>query len=232
LNITKEEYNDNVSAVIEHKFNYNNSNRSADVALLHNKKIKYIFEICHKNPTKEENRPEPWFEIKAETLINETNSGENINEEGELNIECIRDYKCGWCKDKAEYDRKKQLDVFEKFQIREKEQQHEKKELLNMSKEDEMIIQKQRIIELNRKLEKEIEIRKQNEEKKREGELLRKFLIKDNKCGMCNINFCKCDKPNFVNNEYNRTICNSCKKYKCMCIKITEFFKKNNIKDL
>lgn len=250
LNITKEEYNDNVSAVIEHKFNYNNSNRSADVALLHNKQIKYIFEICYKNPTKEENRPEPWFEIKAETLINETNSGENINEEGEINIECIRDYKCGWCKDKEEYERKIQLEVLVKFQIREKEQKQAKNELLNMSKEDEMSIQKQRIIELNRELkrenerieryffnkkleeEKEIELKKQKEEKKRDGELMRKFLVKDNKCGICNINFCKCDKPNFLNNEYNRIICNSCKKYKCMCVKITEFFKKNNIKDL
>jgi len=239
LNITKEEYNDNVSAVIEHKFNYNNSNRSADVALLHNKKIKYIFEICYKNPTKEENRPEPWFEIKAETLINETNSGENINEEGEINIECIRDYKCGWCKGKEE----RQLEALVKEQIRVKEQQHEKKELLNMIKEDVMIIQKQRIIELNRKLERdffnkkleeerEIDRKKEKEKIKREEEFMRKFLEKDNKCGICKINFCKCDNPNFVHNEYNRTICNSCKKYKCMCIKITEFFKKNNITDL
>ena len=112
-----------------------------------------------------------------------------------------------------------------------------------MIKEDVMIIQKQRIIELNRKLERdffnkkleeerEIDRKKEKEKIKREEEFMRKFLEKDNKCGICKINFCKCDNPNFVHNEYNRTICNSCKKYKCMCIKITEFFKKNNITDL
>ena len=25
---------------------------------------------------------------------------------------------------------------------------------------------------------------------------------------------------------YNKSICNSCKKYKCMCVRITHFFKK------
>ena len=37
---------------MEYRFNYNNSNRSADVALVENKDIKYIFEICYKNKTK------------------------------------------------------------------------------------------------------------------------------------------------------------------------------------
>jgi hypothetical protein len=60
----------------------------------------------------------------------------------------------------------------------------------------------------------------------REKENMRKFLEKDKRCGICNINYCKCDKPNFVKNEYNKTICNSCKKYKCMCVRITDFFKK------
>ena len=55
---------------------------------------------------------------------------------------------------------------------------------------------------------------------------MRKILEKDKRCGICNINYCKCDKPIFVKNEYNKTICNSCKKYKCMCVRITDFFKK------
>ena len=59
-----------------------------------------------------------------------------------------------------------------------------------------------------------------------EKENMRKFLEKDKRCGICNINYCKCDKPNFVKNEYNKRICNSCKKYKCMCVRITDFFKK------
>ena len=117
LNIKIDEYND-TQANIEYKFNYNNSKKSADVALLKNNELKYIFEICYKNKTKEENRPEPWFEIKAETLINETNTGENVNEEGEIEIECIRDYKCVCCKDKEEYERKRHREIIEKFQIK------------------------------------------------------------------------------------------------------------------
>jgi hypothetical protein len=46
-------YNDNMKAIIEYKFNYNNSNKSADVALVEDNNIKYIFEICYKNKTKE-----------------------------------------------------------------------------------------------------------------------------------------------------------------------------------
>ena len=56
--ITDNDYNENTIATMEYRFNYNSSNRSADVALVENKDIKYIFEICYKNKTKEENRPE------------------------------------------------------------------------------------------------------------------------------------------------------------------------------
>ena len=125
LNIKIDEYNDTQSN-IEYKFNYNDSKKSADVALLQSNELKYIFEICYKNKTKEENRPEPWFEIKAEQLINETNTGENVNKNGEIEIECVRDYKCVYCKDKEELERKKELENIEKqrnLQI-EKEKQY------------------------------------------------------------------------------------------------------------
>jgi hypothetical protein len=90
-------YNENTFAIIEYKFNYNNSSRSADVALMENNIIKYIFEICYKNKTKEENRPEPWIEINATDLINQINSGEIIDKEGNINIKCTRDHKCNEC---------------------------------------------------------------------------------------------------------------------------------------
>ena len=249
-NITKNDY-DNTEAFFEYRFNYNNSNRSADVALVENKGIKYIFEICYKNKTKEENRPEPWFEIKAETLINETNSGQNINDKGLIVIECIRDYNCDLCISYKEFERKRQIQFLENIQIKEKEKKSEKNEFLNMSNEDERTIQTQKIIELEKekmRIEREIFIKKLEEEREierkkieeereierikqkeimeREKEFMRKFLEKEKKCSICNVNYCKCDKPNFVKNEYNKTICNSCKKYKCMCVRITDFFKK------
>ena len=250
--ISDNDYNENTIASIEYRFNYNNSNRSADVALVENKDIKYIFEICYKNKTKEENRPEPWFEINSEKLINSINSVKNINTNDELRIECIRNYKCDYCKKIIEYERKRQLHFLEKLQIKEKEQKSEKNELLNMSKQDERTIQREQIIELEKqkhRIEKEIlrkkfeeereiernkieqerdlEIKKQKEIIEREKENIRKILEQDKKCGICNINYCKCDKPNFVKNAYNNKIrCISCEKHKCMCMRITDFFKK------
>ena len=52
--ITPDTYNDSTTAIIEYKFQYNNSNRSADVALVENDNIKYIFDqisqkICEQN---------------------------------------------------------------------------------------------------------------------------------------------------------------------------------------
>jgi hypothetical protein len=246
--ISENDYNENTLASIEYKFNYNNSSRSADVALVENNNIKFIFEICYKNKTKEENRPEPWFEINSEKLINNINSDKNINANNEIKIECIRNYKCDYCKNFIEYERKRQVEFLENLQIKEKERKREKCELLNMSKEDERIIQREKeLIEreiIRKKFEKEREIirkkleeeremvRKKLEEereikRKKEEEYMRKLLEKDKRCSICNINYCKCDKPNFVKNEYNKTTCNTCKKYKCMCVRITDYFRQS-----
>jgi hypothetical protein len=245
--IFEDDYN-NTKAIIEYKFNYNNSNRSADIALLENDKIKYIFEICYKSKTKEENRPEPWFEIDAEELINNINSCENIEEI--ISIDCIRNYKCDEC---IEHERNV-CSFLEKLQIKEKEQKSENTELLNMSKEDERTIEKERIEkDISRKREeereferkkreeereferkkreeeKEFERKKREEEKERERENIIIILGKESCCHICKINYCKCDKPNFIKNEFNKTIyysCNTCNKRKCMCRIITDFFKK------
>jgi len=243
LNIKIDEYND-TQANIEYKFNYNNSKKSSDVALLKNNELKYIFEICYKNKTKEENRPEPWFEIKAETLINETNTGENVNEEGEIEIECIRDYKCVCCKDKEEYERKRHREIIEKLQIKEREQKLENNELLLMGKEDSRTIEIKMKIEVekeNQRIEKEKQIKIMEEErelKRKKEEEERKEKIRkekeewkhspynDEKCGICNINYCKCLTINFTKNEYNIIKCGSCNKRICKCIRITDFFKK------
>jgi hypothetical protein len=227
--IFNDDYN-NTKAIIEYKFNYNNSNRSADIALLENDKIKYIFEICYKSKTKEENRPEPWFEINAEKLIHNINSGENIDEEI-INIECIRNYKCDEC---IEYE-KKRVFILEKLQIKEKEQRSENNELLNMSKEDYRTIQLQMKLE-NEKIKKENEYkerkiqdekdRKELEEKqKRINESNTKILELNKICSICKINYCKCLTNNFIKNKYNISICSSCNKKKCKCIRITNFFK-------
>jgi len=253
--ITPDTYNDSITAIIEYKFQYNNSNRSADVALVENNTIKYIFEICYKNKTKEENRPEPWVEIDAETFINNINSNETNNE---TLIECKREYKCGICEENENYERKKYYNMLERMRIKEKEQTSEKLELFNMRKEDERTIQVQRkkdkqlekemanknckiLIELGKKhfeferddarkkLEEERIIKEQKEQKeqtRKEAEYLKKLLEQNNTCSICNINYCKCDVPKFIMDKYNRTICANCNKRKCKCVRITNFFKR------
>jgi hypothetical protein len=230
LNIKIDEYND-TQPTIEYKFDYNNSKKSADVALLKNTELKYIFEICYKNKTKEENRPEPWFEIKAETLINETNTGKNVNEEGEIEIECIRDYKCVWCKDKEEQERKRHREIIEKFQIKEREQKLENNELLLMCKEDCRTIEKQMKFEEERELKRKKDEEERKEKIRKEKEEWKHSPYNDEKCGICNINYCKCLTRNFIKNKYNIINCGSCNKRICKCVRITNFFKKTHLQN-
>lgn len=53
----------------EHRFKFNESNKSADVAVLTSSmNIGCIFEIVHKHYTRESDRPEPWHEISADEV--------------------------------------------------------------------------------------------------------------------------------------------------------------------
>lgn len=53
----------------EHRFKFNESNKSADVAVLtQSMNIGCIFEIVHKHYTLETDRPEPWHEIRADEI--------------------------------------------------------------------------------------------------------------------------------------------------------------------
>ena len=94
---------------LEYRFEYNGS-KIADVAYIDNGEIISIFEICHTHKTKSENRPEPWFEIDALSLI------ENVNDINltEIKINCIRCEKCDECiQEQTNYiEKKKQaLDI-------------------------------------------------------------------------------------------------------------------------
>ena len=60
---------------------------------------------------------------------------------------------------------------------------------------------------------------------KKEAEYLKKLFAQNNKCSNCNIDYCKCDVPNFIMDKNNKTICGTCNKRKCKCVKITSFFK-------
>ena len=84
---------------LEHRFQFNDELRIADVVHTLNAEIKGIYEICHTHKTCSENRKEPWFEINAETLIKIAN--DNILTT--LQIPCIRCEKCDNCIDKDNY---------------------------------------------------------------------------------------------------------------------------------
>lgn len=257
INFDENNYNECSKAVMEYGFNYNNSKKRADVALIENNNIKYIFEICCTSKTKEENRPEPWFEIKAEELINNINSPSD-----EIEIQCIREYKCYSCKNIEEINKNIYFNKMKMLKKKEIEQKMEKNEIFCMGNEDERTIQnklkkrkidikkeEERILKIKRwreerekiilKFKKEneenekiiLKIKKENEEneeriKKEKKEYYNKILEKNKKCLICNINYCKCDKPILVKNEYNITICRNtnCNKSKCKCVRITDFF--------
>jgi hypothetical protein len=94
---------------LEHRFNYDDELRIADVAHTLNGEIKVIYEICHTHKTCSENRPEPWVEIDANSLLTLVNTN---NEP--LIINCIRCEKCEECIEKEKIQIKKKKDKFKK----------------------------------------------------------------------------------------------------------------------
>jgi len=77
---------------LEHRFEYNGT-KIADVAYTDNGDIFCIFEIYHTHKTRSENRPEPWFEIDAETLIKLANK----NSISHIKMPCVRCENCDDC---------------------------------------------------------------------------------------------------------------------------------------
>lgn len=98
-------------SVIEYSFLHYNVRRHADIALLEDGELKFIFEICNKSKTKEENRPEPWVELDAEQLIYNINMCDNNNL---LIIPCIRKTICTDCINSEQLEKKRQNEKREK----------------------------------------------------------------------------------------------------------------------
>lgn len=69
---------DNSKIILEYRFEYNDGHKIADVAYVVADEIKYIFEICHTHKTSAANRPEPWFEFDAISLINSNMEEYNV----------------------------------------------------------------------------------------------------------------------------------------------------------
>ena len=238
-------YCDNTEAILEHQFLYNNKRCKADVALVEpNNNIKCIFEICYKNKTEEDNRPDPWFEIDAESFILLVDSHAKMDiDDGfpnVLQIPCIRKYTCDYCVNKEisirEKERErlqslalKELTRLQELEIRLHDDANMKNELCRMRNEDQRMIEIQLKLKLKReeeRLEEETRLKKiQLESEKERRRYLKKLDEEEKICSMCKINYCKCDSPNFVINKHNVTICATCIKKKCKCVRITNFFR-------
>ena len=114
---------------LEHRFTFNDSRKIADVACLNGTTIKYIFEICYKHKTREDIRPEPWFEIDAVKLLEDINSerfqGDN------LELKCIREHSCKKCIlkeiEEKEKERLREIEEKEKERLREIEEKEKRR---------------------------------------------------------------------------------------------------------
>ena len=95
---------------LEHRFEYHGP-KVADVAYIENGEILCIFEICNTHKTQSENRPEPWFEIDAETLIRIAND----NCLSQIQIPCIRCEKCEGCVEKEKQQVEKEINRISSF---------------------------------------------------------------------------------------------------------------------
>ena len=83
---------DEVGSMIkfEKQVKYTVESKIADVAMVHNETPICIFEILHTHKTRSEDRPEPWFELDAPSLLMIKNTEAVI-------LNCIREEPCSVC---------------------------------------------------------------------------------------------------------------------------------------
>jgi len=96
------EYKDNDEVIVEYRGP--NGKYVADVALINDNKVIYIFEIKHTHATLTECRPEPWFEFSTEQIF-ETERDVNSEDLSYYMLECERKSKnryCNGCRAKTE----------------------------------------------------------------------------------------------------------------------------------
>ena len=78
--------------------NQDNQTRYADVGLLENGELKYIFEIFNTHKTDEKRQTNyNWCEIDAFKIIDETINKKNLNGDGVIIVKCTRNVKCREC---------------------------------------------------------------------------------------------------------------------------------------
>lgn len=80
---------------IEYRFQYGEDNKIADVAYIWGTTIHYLFEIYNTHKTNEGDRPDPWFEICAKSIIKYANDDNKLF--------CSRNIVCRTCNNEDGY---------------------------------------------------------------------------------------------------------------------------------
>jgi uncharacterized protein YkuJ len=198
---------------LEHRFEFNGT-KIADVAWINDDKLYCIFEICNTHKTRNENRPEPWFEIDAETLITNANDDSLTL----LEVPCIRrQIICGKCR---EYNNKKQaIRIIASYIKR------------NIYKQKYIVSLNKYYIRLREKKERELYAKEQHEI--REKFRIRQLKFDDELNKVTTIKTVK-QYETIANNEIKK--CNYCKSKNDRCLtcrlKISKLGKDMRIKNL
>ena len=182
------EISENSGIQEEWSFDYNGL-KIADVAYLEDGERFCLFEIYHTHKTRSEDRPEPWFEINAETLIQMVND----NATTALVIPCVRVEKCEVCIEKEEanrivmearrLERLKEIEARRIERMRESEAKRIELEARNKKWEEERLIRediekKQKEESERKRKEKEEECRQKKEKDKEEKRLKKEKKMK------------------------------------------------------
>jgi hypothetical protein len=105
----------------EHRFKFNDSNKSADVAVLDSTgRIICIFEVVHTHYTRELDRPEPWHEIKADEINAIPSDSDTIT------LTCVRQVERQECIAKREADRIEREKKWKEERIRREQEAKER----------------------------------------------------------------------------------------------------------
>ena len=118
----------------------------------------------------------------------------------------------------------KSVVTFEMLLKQKKQEQQEREQQEREQRNREQRKREQRERTQMEREEKEKQEREQQERVLRQKNYIKQIFDRDKKCTQCNINYCKCHTPRFIRNANNKQICSCCKKRKCNCIKLTNFY--------
>jgi len=146
----------------EYKFTFNDSRKSADVALVFGNEIEAIFEVVHTHYTRERDRPDPWFEINAKQV------NALASDLKKITLTCLRQLRSPECV-KAEQVRNERLAKEERKRMERLAEEDRKFREWCKMEEDRIALKLAKEAE-EQKIRDDIRKKKEAEEEKKEAE--------------------------------------------------------------